>query len=1163
MFSRFFIDRPIFAVVLSILIALAGTLAIFNLPLSQYPPVTPPTVQVNCVYPGASAQVVAQTVATAIEQEVNGVEKMLYMQSQCTNDGAYNLAVTFEQGVNLNLAQVLVQNRVNLALPKLPDVLKKTGVTTRKMSPDILMSINFNSPDGRYDQLYLSNFALTRVRDEILRVDGVGDVFIIGQRDYSMRIWVDPDKMASRGLTAGDVVTSLREQNTEVACGFFGQQPSAPGQETQIKLSTRGRLKTPEEFAEVILRVTPQGRVTRLKDVARVVLGSKSEDINCKLDGKQSVGLLAFQLPDANALDVAARLHAKLKELSKTFPEGISYETQYDTTPYTRQCIAEVVKALRDATILVAFVVLLFLQNWRSAIIPLAAVPVAIIGTFAVMFMLGFSLNNLTLFGLVLAIGIVVDDAIVVVEAVEHNIEKGAMPREATMEAMRHVSGPVIAVGLVLSAVFIPCAFISGVTGQFFRQFALTIAASTIISTFNSLTLSPALAALFLRPRDRETHEPLPRAAFALLGGWLAYTMLVARSTDWLATQLGPNAPALPTLALALPWIAAACGALAGWFAGIPAIAALRWAFGLFNRGFNKATDIYARAVRRLLRASALVLLVYAGLLVLTWWEFTITPKGFVPMQDMGYVLVNVQLPDAASAERTREITRQVQTICSEMPGVQHTLAVAGMSFFNNATSSIFGSMFVILDDFSKREAPGCSAEDIANKLRVECAKRIPDARVDVLPPPPLRGVGRTGGFKFIVEQLGDADLPALEQAINRLVEVGNKTKAPGDKPLLVALSTVFRANAPQLFVDLDRRECMVLGVPLGSAFNTLQIYLGSLYVNNFNLFGRTWQVVVQADAQYRDKIADVKRLKVRNPSGTMVPIGTLATVREINGPLMFTRYNMRTAGGITGGGAQGISSRQAIEAMQQVAKAELPRTMQYEWTEMAFLELQSGNTAMLIFGLAVVTVFLVLAAQYESWSLPLAVILVVPMCLLSAIIGVGAIPACLPKSIVGLNPSTDINIFTQVGFVVLVGLASKNAILIVEFAKRRREEGASRHEAALDACRLRLRPIVMTSFAFILGVFPLLIARGAGSEMRRTLGTAVFSGMLGVTFFGLILTPVFFNVVDAASGARFFQSRTWHWFRYITLGRFIMEPLLARQSRDCKLQNEELTPDP
>ena len=1172
MFSRFFIDRPIFATVLSVVITLGGAIAYSRLPLTQYPPVTPPTVSVRCTYPGASADVVAQSVAAPIEQQVNGVENMIYMESQSANDGSYSLTVTFRQGMNLNLAQVLVQNKVNLALPMLPDVLKRTGVTTRKMSPDMLMSVNIYSPHGRYDQLYLSNYAIMQLRDEILRVPGVSDIMVMGQRDYSMRIWLDPDKLASRSLTAGDVVNAIREQNTQVASGQIGQEPVRQGQETQITLSTLGRLDKPEQFADIILRSTPDSRVTRLRDVGRVEMGARNEDVSCKIDGYPSAGLMIVQLPDANALDVAERVHAKVDELAKDFPDDLAYEIEFDTTPYTRECKDEVLKALRDAVLLVAFVVLLFLQNWRSAVIPLIAVPVAIVGTFGVMALMGFSLNNLTLFGLVLAIGIVVDDAIVVVEAVEHHIEQGLAPREATIKAMSQVSGPVIAVGLVLSAVFVPCAFISGLTGQFFRQFALTIAASTIISTFNSLTLSPALSAILLRERDKETHEALPRLAFPVLGCWLAYEWLVPLSSPWFERcRLLLPADAAAHLQPATSWIAVTAtvtaGALAGWLVARPTAAFLRACFRWFNAGFASATDGYTRAVGGLLRVSVLVLVVYAGMLYVTYRSFSIAPKGFIPAQDMGFLYAVIQLPDAAAIERTRAAVDHAQQIAMHMEGVKHTMAIAGSAFGLGASGSNFGQIILILDDFDKRNKPGLYVTQLAATLLEKCQAEVPEAKVTVLPPPPIRGIGRSGGFKFMVEDRKDAGVKILQEQTDNLVEKGNalprdnltgkksvpaaaKTTEKGDSPpkppqsppLLVGLFSVFRANAPQLFVDLNRTQCMTMNVPLADAFNTLQVYLGSLYVNDFNRFGRTWQVVAQADAKFRNEVEDVKQLKVRNRQGTMVPIGALANVREVNGPFILTRYNMYPAAAINGNAGPGVSSHQAIDFMQDLADRELLTGMTYEWTEMAFQELEAGNTAMRIFALAVVMVFLVLAAQYESWSLPLAVILVVPMCLLSAIAGV-------------MIARSDVNIFTQIGFVVLVGLASKNAILIVEFAKRQRQTGMARRAAAMEACHLRLRPIVMTSLAFILGVIPLLIAHGAGAEMRRTLGLAVFSGMLGVTLFGIFLTPVFFCVVDWLGATRWFDSRLMRWVRFITLEIFALGFLLtlARLLRDWR----------
>lgn len=1128
MISRFFIDRPIFASVLSIVITLAGAIALFALPIALYPPISPPVVQVDCRFPGASAQVVAESVATPIEEQVNGVEDMMYMSSQCTNDGSYNLTVTFKHGVDLNVAQVLVQNRVSLAIPRLPDVLKQTGVTTRKKSPDILMAIAISSPDATRDQLYLSNYALMHIKDELARVPGVSDVNMMGQRDYSMRIWVDPEQLAARSMTAGDVVEALRSQNMQVATGQIGQPPVATGQRTQLTLSTMGRLVEVEQFENVIVRATPEGRVVRIKDVARVELGSKNEDVSGRVNGNPTVSLAVFQLPDANALDVADVVKAKIAELAADFPPGVSYEIRYDTTPFIRESIEEVFKTLREAIVLVAVVVLLFLQSWRSSIIPLIAVPVAIVGTFAVLIAMGFTLNNLTLFGLVLAIGIVVDDAIVVVEAVEHHIERGLSPRSATIKAMEEVSGPVIAIGLVLSAVFVPCAFISGIVGQFFRQFALTIATSTLISTFNSLTLSPALAAMLLRPKGHGGSEALPRQAYALLGGWLGWTSLAPLISPRLVHQDTAAAWTLVSLA-------AVAGLTVGWLVSKPLNRLLGGFFGAFNWSFRRGTGAYTRIVGWMLRLSFLVLLGYGGLLYLTYWGLKHTPAGFIPSQDMGYLLVNVQLPDSAASERSAAVMNRLEKIAHEIPGVKHTQSTSGMSLLLSANGSNFGSMFVILDEFSKRRTPNLSSDSIAKQLRERYENDVPEAVMTVLGPPPVRGVGRAGGFKLMVEDRGDLGSRTLqgqtenlvEQAKNLKVEVetdtpwdtlqkwsGSSKEAPKEvaqKPAFVGLTSVFRANVPQLYAEVNRKECMAKEVQLKDLFDTLRIYLGSLYVNDFNRFGRTWQVIVQADSKFRNTMDDAKRLKVRNAKGTMVPVAALADIREDTGPLVLTRYNMYPAAPLNGSSAPGVSSGTGIELMERLAKAELLPSMATEWTELAYLEIQAGNTAMIVFGFAVVMVFLVLAAQYESWSLPLAVILVVPMCLLGSIIGVR-------------YSGADINIFTQIGFVVLVGLASKNAILIVEFSKSLREQGESPREATLQACRLRLRPIVMTSLAFILGVVPLITSTGAGAEMRRILGTTVFSGMIGVTIFGIFLTPVFFYVIDRLGGARLFH---------------------------------------
>jgi multidrug efflux pump len=1107
MFSRFFIDRPIFASVLSVVITLAGGLALFTLPLAQFPRVTPPTVSVTCSYPGASAQDVADAVAAPIEEEVNGVEGMMYMSSQCTNDGSYNLTVTFRQGVDVNMAQVLVQNRVSLAIPKLPDVIKATGVTTLKRSPDILMGIAINSPHGTRDQLYLSNYALRRIKDELVRLPGVSDVFLFGQRDYSMRVWLDPQKLSARGLTATDVVRAIREQNMPVAAGMIGQPPTPQGQELQRTLHTTGRLTDVEQFENVIVRAKPDGRLTRLKDVARVELGAKNQDVDVRLDGRPSVFLAVFQAPDANALDTADRVLAKMRDLAKDFPDDVIWEVGFDTTPYTRESIHEVFKTLRDAIILVALVVLVFLQNWRSAIIPLIAVPVAIIGTFAVMAIMGFSLNNLTLFGLVLAIGIVVDDAIVVVEAVEHQLELGFEPREATIRAMDLVSEPVVAIAMVLSAVFVPCAFISGITGLFFRQFAMTIAVSTLISAFNSLTLSPALTALMLRRRDKESAPPLPRLAYVAIGAACAVLFLTAPIEAGLKRLL----PVLPERVVA--WLtgdsgrvafaaAAVVGGVAGWAIGRLLNRALAWLFRAFDRRFRQVAAIYTRAVGFMLRGAPIVLVLYAGMVALTYFGLIKTQRGFIPSQDMGYLLINVQLPDSASMERTGQVMQQVGEIALRTPGIRHATTIAGQSFVLNAFGSNFGSMFINLKDYEDRRSPELHGVAIANRLRQQFEAEVYEATVAVFPPPPVRGVGRAGGFAIMIEDRGDLGPTVLQEQMDNLARMGNQT------PGLAALFSVFRANVPQLKIEPDPRETVNRGVSMQEFADGLRSYQASLYVNDFNLFDRTWQVIVQAEPAYRNQMKDLVLLTVRNNEGRIVPLGSVANVRETNGPLVLTRYNMYPAASLNGAAAPGISSRQAIDLMQRLADAELPTSMATEWTDMSYLELLAGNTAMIIFGFAVVMVFLVLAAQYESWSLPLAVILVVPMCLLSATAGVRV-------------AHMDINIFTQIGFVVLVGLASKNAILIVEFAKEQRDRGMNRRAAALDACHLRFRPIIMTSLAFVLGVLPLLLSHGAGMEMRHTLGTAVFSGMLGVTLFGIFLTPVFFVVVDYLSESR------------------------------------------
>ena len=1047
MISRFFIDRPIFAAVLSILITIAGMVAAISLPVAQYPEIAPPTVLVTASYPGANAQTVLDTVAAPIEQQVSGVENCMYMTSQCTNDGAYTLLVTFKAGTDANMAQVLVQNRVSLGLPNVPDLVQRQGVAVKKISPSTMMIVNLISDDdpvsGKaiYDDIYMSNYATIQIRDELLRLPGVGNVTFLGERDYSMRAWLNPDRMAVLGITADVVLQALSQQNLQVAAGSIGQQPVPAGQSFQLIINTLGRLTDVEQFGNVIIKIgddTKNGSVSsvvRLRDIARVELGAQQYDQSCALDGKPSVALSIFQLPGSNALQTAQGVYGKMDELSRRFPTGLKHKIVYDTTPFIKESIIEVFKTLRDAIVLVAIVVLVFLQNWRATLIPLIAVPVAIVGTFAVMAGLGFSLNNLSLFGLVLAIGIVVDDAIVVVENVERWLAEGLSPRDAARKAMDEVTGPVIAVALVLCAVFVPCAFITGVTGQFFRQFAITIAVSTVISAFNSLTLSPALAAILLQPHGAKR--------------------------DILAILLNVTL---------------------GWF------------FKLFNGVFSVGTSAYTNIVAVMLRVSLIVLMVYVGLLYATYWSFAHTPTGFIPAQDKGYLLLNVQLPDSASVSRTREVMKQLEAIASSIEGVEHTVSLSGQSLLLGASASNFGSMNVILKPFEDRK--GLSSDSIGASISERCRREVKDAAVGVFGPPAIDGLGNAGGFKMMIEDRGPLGLAELQKTADAIVAKGNST------PGLTGLFTSSRSGTPWLQLDIDRDKCLSMGVQLGDVFSSLQIFFGSYYVNNFNEFGRSWQLNLMADSQFRYHIEDLQRIKVRNMQGQMVPLGTMINVRDGYGPVMLTRYNMYSASAVYGAPSPGTSSGESIDLMNGIADGSLPSAMSTEWSELTYLQLQAGNTAMVVFALAVVFVFLVLAAQYESWSLPLAVILVVPMCLLCSVIGVRL-------------SGNDINIFTQIGFVVLVGLASKNAILIVEFAKQQREEGKSRREAVLEACRLRLRPILMTSFAFILGVVPLVVATGAGAEMRRTLGLAVFSGMLGVTVFGVFLTPVFFYVIQ------------------------------------------------
>jgi multidrug efflux pump len=1134
MLARFFIDRPVFAWVISIVIFLVGLMAVISLPIAQYPEITPPTIFVACQYAGANAQVVADTVAAPIEQQVNGVENMMYMSSQCNNDGSYQLAITFKLGVDLDTAQVLVQNRVSQALPTLPDVIKATGVTVKKQSPSILLVVNLytdvNPATGRpyYDQLYLSNFATIQIKDTLARVEGVGDVFEFGQQDYSMRVWLDPDKLASRNLTAGDVIRSLREQNVQVAAGQIGQPPVPNGLDFQYTMSTQGRLIEPEQFANIVLKTGADGQVTYLRDVSRSELGARSQDTLCRLDGKPSVGLAVFQLPTANALETADRLKAKMRELKTRFPEHLEYGIVYDITPFIRESVNEVVKTLVFAVILVGIVVLVFLQDWKAVMLPLIDVAVSLVGTFAVMKLMGFTLNNLTLFGLVLAIGIVVDDAIVVLENIERWLAKGLSIRDATIKAMDEITGPIIAITLVLSAVFLPSAFLGGITGQFFRQFALTIAASMIISAVNAMTMTPARATAIFKGRKHGVHgkddgrEALPWWFFSLLGGLASLWLLRTLVAPHLGLGEGAESPAgepgslkVLVLTCALYALVFLPGGFVGGVLGRLIIRPVNWLLGRFFAGFNwffeAATRLYGWTVAWGLRLCVVVLVLYVGLLGLTYFGFTQAHEGFIPSQDKGYLIVNIQLPDSASQARTVAVMDRLQEIIAETPGVAHTVDIPGQSFVMNGVSSNFGSTFIVLKPFHERRSPELYADAIAQRLNQRLAAEIEQAQLMVFGAPAVDGLGNAGGFKLVLEATGSVDLGALETQTANLCEKG------GQQPGFLGLFNSFRASTPQLYVDVDRVKCKTMKVELNEVFDTLQVFLGGYYVNDFNRFGRTWQVNLQADAPYRINADVVKQFKVRNAAGDMVPLGALATVRDEVGPVFILRYNMYTATAINGAVLPSVSSGTVIDTMERLVRRELPRNMTYEWSELTYMQKEANRTESLrdllqnpfmAFVGAVTLVFLVLAALYESWSLPLSVILVVPMCLLCALAGV-------------FLASLDLNIFVQVGFVVLVGLASKNAILIVEFARDRQQEGQPLFAATVEAARVRLRPIIMTSFAFILGVFPLVIASGAGAEMRRTLGTAVFAGMLGVTLFGIFLTPVFFYVVRGLTGQR------------------------------------------
>ncbi|MCB1204053.1 MAG: multidrug efflux RND transporter permease subunit [Verrucomicrobiae bacterium] len=1037
---RFFVDRPIFAGVVSIVITLLGGLAFVGLPISQYPEVVPPTVVVTANYPGADARTLAETVATPLEQEINGVEDMLYLSSSSTSDGRVQITVTFRLGTDLDKAQVLVQNKVNAAFARLPEEVRRQGVTAQKRSPDLTLAAQFYSPDGSRDVGYLSNYLTLQIQNEIARLPGVAEASSLGGLDYSMRIWLDPEKIAARDLTAGDVINAVREQNVQVAAGSLGQPPAPTGASFQYTLTAPGRLKTPEEFGDIVLKSGDSGEVVKLGDVSRIEIGSRDYASKTYMDGKNAVSLRVFQLPGSNSLETADAVYAALAKLKERFPPGVDYRINYDTTKFVRASIRSVLHTLLEAIVLVVIVVVVFLQTWRASIIPLIAVPVSLIGTLAVMQAFGFSLNNLSLFGLVLAIGIVVDDAIVVVENVERNLANGLKPRDAAIRAMNEVSGPIIAMSLVLCAVFVPTAFVSGISGQFYRQFALTITASTVISAINSLTLSPALCALLLKPHG-------DRGDF--------FSRFLDRAF--------------------------------GWF------------FRGFNRFFRFTANSYAKVVRRLLRISAVALFIYAVLVGGALQLFRSVPTGFIPSQDMGYYIVVVQLPDGSSFERTDSVVRQVDEIARGLPGIAHTFAISGYSSVLQANQSNVGAAFLVLDDYAHRKDPVLKGEPLLADIR-KAFSVVKEARVLVLPPAPIRGLGSAGGFKIQVQDLNNAGIPALEEATHRLLDALQK------EPGFTSIISGFRANVPQYHIDIDRAQAKTMGISLAELNEALQVYLGSVYVNDFNLFGRTYQVVAQAEPGMRTQPEDLMRIKIRNQDGEMVPLGALVTLSKQGGADRIQRYNLYYSADINGNTLPGISSGDMIASVERLAKEHLPNGFAIEWTDLTYQQILAGNTIVYIFPLCVLFVFLVLAAQYESWNLPLAIILIVPMCLLSAIGGVWL-------------RGFDNNVLTQIGLVVLVALAAKNAILIVEFAKQIQDSGEDRFTAAVEASRLRLRPILMTSFAFILGVLPLLLATGAGAEMRQALGTPVFWGMLGVTFFGLVFTPVFYVVMRRLAG--------------------------------------------
>lgn len=1030
--SHFFISRPIFAGVISLVIFIIGLIAMPLLPISEYPEVVPPSVVVRASFPGANPKVTSETVATPLEEQINGVENMLYMSSQAASDGNLNLTVTFKIGTDPDLAQQMVQNRVSQALPRLPEVTRQLGVTVTKSSPDLTMVVHLISPSERYDMLYLRNYAGLNVKDRLARIEGIGAVQLFGSGDYAMRVWLNPEKIATLNMNAEEVVNAIRAQNVQVAAGVIGGPPYDKGVNFQLPVNAQGRLQTPEEFENIIIKRTPEGIVTKLKDVARVEMDASQYGLRSLLGNKPAVAIPIFQSPGSNALQISDDVRKTMEELKKNFPEGVDYDIIYDPTVFVRQSIDKVVHTLFEAVGLVVLVVILFLQTWRASIIPLLAVPVSIVGTFGVLLGLGFSINALSLFGLVLAIGIVVDDAIVVVENVERNIARGMTPREATEQAMREVSGPIIAIALTLCAVFIPIAFISGLTGQFYRQFAVTIAISTVISAINSLTLSPALCAMLLKDH-RAPKDGLTRAMDKMFGGF----------------------------------------------------------FAAFNTFFHKSSERYGKGVAALLTRRGLALGVYGLFLALTYGSFQMVPPGFVPSQDKQYLISFAQLPEGATLERTEEVIRAMSDIAMQEPGVENAVAFPGLSINGFINSASAGIVFITLKPFEERHGAELAGGAIAQKLQMKFFG-IQQAFVAVFPPPPVMGLGTIGGFKLQVQDRGDAGVQALDEVMKNVM---NKAR---ENPALANVFSGYNINVPQLSAELDRVKTAQLGLRVDEVYGAMQIYLGSRYVNDFNAFGRTYQVIAQADKEYRSKPDDILRLQVRNSDGQMVPLGAVLNVTESFGPESAARYNAFRSADLNGAAAPGFSSGAAQNAIVKVLEEVLPKGFTFEWTELTYQQILAGNTAVLIFPLCVLLVFLVLAAQYESLTLPLAVILIVPMCLLSAMMGVWL-------------TGGDNNVFTQIGLFVLVGLACKNAILIVEFARELEMQGKSIMEAAWEACRLRLRPILMTSFSFIMGVLPLVTSTGAGSEMRHAMGIAVFSGMLGVTFFGLFLTPVFY----------------------------------------------------